>query len=123
MLFFSARKTLRNTLCGKNFTNVTKVLRVGLGEGLRLAFRAKHTGTCIEGEKHCFPGPQIPLVGEGGSGDKFNADGEEENVRGEGIPPEGWCDPEVKEPPPGVLKSMALEWVDFAAPAKEILKD
>jgi len=42
----------------------------------------------MEGEKHCFPGPQIPLVGEGGRGDRFKADGDEEKVRGEGIPPE-----------------------------------
>ena len=68
-------------------THVTKVLRVGLGDGLRLAARARLTGLCIEGEKHCFPGPDMPLVGEGGRGERFK-DGEVEKVKGDGIPPE-----------------------------------
>ena len=72
----------------KSLTHVTNVRRVGLGEGLLLAFRARHTGTCMEGEKHCFPGPQIPLVGDGGRGDRFSDAGDADIVSGEGIPPE-----------------------------------
>lgn len=71
-------------------THVTNVLRVGLGDGLKLTgLIAIGIGACIDGEKHCFPVELRPRlrVGEGGKGDKFNMHDDGDIVSGDGIPP------------------------------------